>query len=102
MGSIERLLRRRRGWRLAALAQGLVHDDRAGDRDVERGDAAGHGDAQQVVAGLLDQVVQAGALAAEDQDAVGAEVEVGVVGGAALVEAETQTLAFFICSSASG
>ena len=49
---------------------------------------AGHGDAQEVVAGLLDQVVQAGALAAEDEDAVGAEVEVGVVGRAALVEAE--------------
>ncbi len=70
------------------MAHGLVHDDGAGDRDVERGDLARHGDAQQVVAGLLDQVVQAGAFAAEDEDAVGAEVEVGVVGGAALVEAE--------------
>ena len=76
----------RRG--LAALAQGFVHDDGAGDRDVERGDRAGHGDAEQVVAGFLDEVVEAGALAAEDEDAVGAEVEVGVVGSAALVEAE--------------
>ena len=72
----------------AALAHGFVHDDGAGDGDVERGDRAGHGDAEEVVAGLLDQVVEAGAFAAEDEDAVGAEVEVGVVGGAALVEAE--------------
>ena len=73
---------------LAALAHGFVHDDGAGDRDVERGNSAGHGDAEEVVAGFLDEVVEAGALAAKDQDTVGAEVEVGVVGGAALVEAQ--------------
>lgn len=72
----------------AALAQGLVHDDGSGDGDVERGDLAGHGDAEEVVAGLLDEVVEAGAFASEDEDAVGGEVEVGVVGGAALVETD--------------
>ena len=41
-----------------------------------------------MIAGLFDEVVEAGSLAAEDEDAVGAEVEVHVVGGAALVEAE--------------
>jgi len=41
-----------------------------------------------MVAGFFDEVVEASAFAAEDEDAVGFEVEVGVVGGAALVEAE--------------
>lgn len=40
-----------------------------------------------MVAGALDQIMQAGAFAAEDQADILAEVEVGVVGGAALVEA---------------
>jgi hypothetical protein len=71
-----------------ALAEGLVHDDGAGDGDVERGDLASHGDAQEVVAGFLDEVVEACALAAQDEDAVGAEVEGGVVGAAALIEAK--------------
>jgi len=74
--------------RLATLAQGFVHDDGSGYGDVERRDLPGHGDAQEVVAGFFDEVVEAGTLAAEDEDAVGVEVEVGVVGGAALVEAE--------------
>ncbi len=79
---------RRWGWLLAALAHGLVHDDRAGHGDVERRNLACHGDAEQVVAGLFDQVVQARAFAAQHQHAVGVEVEVGVVGGSALVETE--------------
>jgi len=72
----------------SALAHGFVHDDRAGYRDVERADAAGHGDAEEVVAGALHEVVETGSLAAEDEADVLAEVEVGVVGGAALVEAD--------------
>ena len=72
----------------AALAHGLVHDDRAGDGDVQRADAARHGDAEEVVTGALDQVVESRALAAEDEAGVLAEVEVGVVGAAALVEAD--------------
>jgi hypothetical protein len=48
----------------------------------------GHGNAQEVVAGLFDKIVETGAFASEDEDAVGFEVEVGVVGGAAFVEAE--------------
>ncbi len=72
----------------AALAGSLVHDDGTGDGDVEGADAAGHGDAEEVVAGALDEVVEAGALAAEDEADVLAEVEVGVVWGAAFVEAD--------------
>jgi hypothetical protein len=42
-----------------------------------------------VIAGLLYEVMEAGTFAAEDQAAVGGgEVEVGVVGGSALVEAD--------------
>ncbi len=41
-----------------------------------------------MVAGFFDEVVEACAFAAEDQDTVGFEVEVGVVGSAALVEAD--------------
>jgi len=74
---------------LVALAEGFVHDDCPGDGDVEGGDLAGHGDAQEVVAGFFDEVVEACAFAAKDEDAVGgAEVEVGVIGGAAFVEAQ--------------
>jgi len=74
--------------RLSTLAQGFVHDDGSGYGDVERRDLAGHGNAQEVVAGFFDEIVEAGAFTAENEDAVGVEVEVGVVGGAALVEAE--------------
>lgn len=41
-----------------------------------------------MVAGLLDEVVEAGAFPAKDENAVGGEVEVGVIGGTALVEAD--------------
>ena len=41
-----------------------------------------------MVAGLLDQIVQSGSFAAEDEDAIGLEIELGVVGRSALVEAE--------------
>lgn len=41
-----------------------------------------------MVAGLLDQIVEPGALSSEDEDAVGFEVEVGVVGGTSFVQPE--------------
>ena len=71
----------------AALAHGFVHDYCAGYGDVERAYAARHGDAEEVVAGAFDEVMEARAFAAEDQADVLLEVEVGVVGGAAFVEA---------------
>jgi hypothetical protein len=48
-----------------------------------------------MVAGLLDQVVQTGAFAAEDEDAIGLEVELGVVGRSALVETEDPDVLLF-------
>jgi len=72
---------------LVALAHGFVHDDGSGDRYVERRDLAGHGYPKKVIAGFFDEVVEACAFATKNEDAVGVEVEVGVVGGAALVEA---------------
>ena len=72
----------------AALAGGFVENDGSGGGDVEGTDAAGHGDAQEVVAGAADEIVEAGAFAAQDEDAVAGEVELVVVGGAALVEAD--------------
>jgi hypothetical protein len=41
-----------------------------------------------VVAGFFDEIVETGTFASEDENAIGFEVEVGVVGGAALVEAK--------------
>jgi len=70
------------------LTHRFVHHDGAGDRDVQRGHLACHRDAQEMVAGLLHQVVQSCAFASEDEDAIGPEVEVGVVRRSALVEAE--------------
>ena len=72
----------------AALAGGFVENDGSGGGDVERADAAGHGNAQQMVAGAADEIVQTGALAAEDEDEIAGEVELVVVGCAAFVETD--------------
>jgi hypothetical protein len=48
-----------------------------------------------VVAGFFDEIVEAGAFASEDEDAVGFEVEVHVVGSAALVETEDPDVTLF-------
>lgn len=73
---------------MAALACGLIQDDGAGGGDVEGGDAAGHGDAEEMVAGAAREVVEAFAFAAEDDDGVGGPVVFVVSHGAALVEAD--------------
>ncbi len=78
----------------AALAHGLIHDNGSGNRDVERADAAGHRDAQEVVTGAFDKFVEAGAFGAEDKAGVLLEVEIGVVGGAALVKADDPNVVF--------
>jgi hypothetical protein len=70
----------------APLPGCLIQHDGPGCGNVQRTDTPGHGDAQQVVAGAPDEIVQTGAFAAEDQNAVPGEVELVVVGGAALVE----------------
>ena len=87
-------LRRGRLGVTSALAHGFVHDYCTGYRDVEGAYAAGHGDAEEVVAGALYQVVEAGAFAAEDEADVLAEIEVGVVGGATFVEAYDPDVVF--------
>jgi hypothetical protein len=48
-----------------------------------------------VIAGALDEVVETGAFAAEDEAGVLLEVEVDVVGGAAFVEADDPDVVFF-------
>jgi hypothetical protein len=80
---------------VAALAEGFKEHDCAGGGDVKGADAAGHGNAQKVVAGAADEIVEAGALAAEDEDAVASEVEVVVVGKAAFVETDDPDVLFF-------
>ncbi len=72
----------------AALAVGFKKHDRRCGGDVQGADATGHGDAQEVVAGLADEVVEAFAFSAHDQAAVASEVELVIVHGAALVEAD--------------
>jgi hypothetical protein len=76
-----------------ALAEGFVEHHRSGGGDVERADAAAHGNAQQVVAGAADQVVQPRALAAQHQNAVAGQIELVVVGLATLVEADDPEVA---------
>lgn len=49
-----------------ALAGGFKEDDGSGGGDVERANAAEHGNAEQMVAGSANERVEAGALAAED------------------------------------
>ena len=72
----------------AALAGRFKEHDRAGGGDVERRHLAGHGNAEQVVAGAADQIVQAGAFASEDDYGVGREVVAVVILSAVLVEAD--------------
>ena len=79
----------------APLAGGFVENDCACRGDIKRADASGHGDAQQMVAGAADKIVEACAFASEDEDAVAAEIELVVVGGAAFVEANDPDVLFF-------
>jgi RNA polymerase sigma-70 factor (ECF subfamily) len=72
----------------AALAGCFKENDGAGDRDIERRDGAGHGYPEEVVAGAAHQLVEACAFAAKDEGAGGGEVELVVVLGATLVEAD--------------
>ncbi len=80
---------------MAALAGGFKEHHGARGGDVEGTDATRHRDAQEVVAGAADEIVEAGALATEDEDATAGEVELVVVGGATLVEADDPEIAFF-------
>ncbi len=79
----------------AALAESLIEDDGAGCGNVEGADASGHGNAEEVVAGAADEVVEACALAAEDENAVAGEVEAVVVLGASFVETDGPDVAGF-------
>ncbi len=72
----------------ATLPRCLKEHHGASDRDIQGRNSARHGDAQQVVARLAHQLVQPCALAAEHQRAGGSEVELVIVGGPALIEAD--------------
>ena len=48
-----------------------------------------------MVAGAADEIVKACAFAAKDKDAVAAEVELIVVGGAAFIETDDPDVLFF-------
>ncbi len=65
---------------VAALAGSFVEHHGSGCGDIERTDAAGHGNPQQMIAGAAHQIVQPGALAAQHDDAIAGEVELVVVG----------------------
>jgi hypothetical protein len=80
---------------VAALAEGFKEHDSSGGGDVERADAAAHGNAEQVVAGAADEVVESGSLAAQNQDAVAGEVELVVIAGAALVKTDDPDVLIF-------
>jgi hypothetical protein len=77
------------------LSCGLEHDDGSGGGNVQRGDGSGHGDAKEVVAGTADELVQAAALAPENDYSVGREIVVVVIGYAALVESDAPDVVLF-------
>jgi hypothetical protein len=72
----------------AALASGFIEDDGSSGGNVERADAARHGNAQEMVASTADKIVQTGALATEDEDEIAGKVELVVIRGAVFVEAD--------------
>ena len=76
------------------LPCGLEHDDGSGGRNVQRGDGSGHGDAKEVIAGAADELMQAIALASEDDYDVGREIVAVVTGCAALVESDAPDVVF--------
>ena len=80
---------------VAALAKGFEEDHCRGGGDVEGADAAAHRNAQQMITGAADEIVEACALAAEDEDAVAGEVEMVVVSLAAFVETDDPDVLFF-------
>jgi hypothetical protein len=84
-----------RGGSSSALAEGLVHDDCAGDGDVQGGDASLHRNAEEEVAGALHEVMEAGALAAEDQADILAKVKLGVIRSSALLEPDDPDVVVF-------
>jgi len=73
-----------------ALASGFVEDDGSGSGHVEGADAAGHGDAEEMIAGAANEIVEAGAFAAEDDDEIAGEIELVVSGRAALGNSRIQ------------
>ena len=74
--------------RYPALAGRFVEDNGSSGGYVERTDTAGHGDAQQVIAGAAHKIVEAGTFAAEDEHAIASEIKLVVIGCAAFVEAD--------------
>jgi hypothetical protein len=77
----------------AALASGLVEDNGSGGGDVEGTDAAGHGNTEEMIAGAANEIVEAGALAAKDDDEITGEIELIVFGRAAFVETDDPEIA---------
>jgi len=77
----------------AALASGFVEDDGSCGGDVERADGSGHRDAEEMVAGTADEIVEAGTLAAEDDNKIAGEIELVVGDGAAFVETDDPEVA---------
>src|SRR5208282_3362957 len=58
----------------------------SGGGDIERADTAGHGNAEEMIAGAADKIVQSCPLAAEDDDEIAGKIESIVIGLAAFVE----------------
>jgi hypothetical protein len=77
----------------AALASGFVEDNGSGGGYVEGADAASHGDAEEMIAGAANEIVEAGIFAAEDDDKIAGEIELVVCGGAAFVETDDPEIA---------
>ncbi len=77
------------------LAGGLVQHDGSCSGDVERADAAGHGNAQQVVAGATNEIMQPRAFPSKDQNTVAGEIKPVVIGRASLVQTDDPNILTF-------
>ena len=78
----------------SALAGGFKEHDGTGSGNVQGGDLARHGNAEEVVAGAADEVVEALAFASEDDDGVSREVKSVVGLGAVFIEADDPEVVF--------
>ena len=78
---------------MTALAGRFEEDHCSGRRDVEGADSSGHGNPQQVIAGSAHQIMKSRAFPAEHENTIAGEIEVVVIGLAALIQSNDPQIA---------
>ena len=78
---------------MTALAGCFKENHCRGRRDVKGADTSGHGNPQQVIAGSAHQIMKSRAFPAEYENTIAGEIEVVVIGLAALIQSNDPQIA---------